>query len=305
MQFMIVVMCCATPLYGAYYNLITNVGTSAKMIGLGNIQGFDQSAAGVFENPASLHLVNGTSFSGFKTTFMDSLNYVNLALASRTPIGTFAMGVMQASSGDIPLTVKDANNEVKAFSYFDYQNVVGKLGYQVSLSEHLHIGSNLNYYFQRIHTVSGVGMNLDLGLMSEIDDLLVSFTLKNYMDFPNIKLSNTVFYSNSSEETLPAQGVLSTRYRLSDFDLYSQLYSSTANNSLGYSLGVKYQPEFIWELMYLSMGYRQYATHTRVKHNVAIGLGLELNFVNAYFAFDKSEYYQQDNKFYYSVSVNI
>ncbi len=302
---MIVIMCCVSPIYGAYYNLITGVGTSAKMIGLGNIQGFDHSAAAIFENPASLYLVKGTSFSAFKTTFMESLEYTNLSLASRTPLGTIGLGIMQASSGDIPYTVKNQNDEVEVFSYFDYQNVVAKLGYSLTLSDHLHIGSNLSYFFQRIHTVNGVGMNLDLGLVSEFDNLMLSLTLKNYLDFPNIKLSNTVFYSNDAEETLPAQGVFSTRYRLTDLDFFTQLYSSTANNNLGYSLGVKYQPEFIWKLMYLSAGYRQYITHSRVKHNVAIGLGLELQFVNAYFAFDKSEYYQQDNKFYYSVSVNI
>lgn len=44
-------LCFSVPTYGSYYNLISGVGTSARMIGLGNIQGFDNSAAAIFENP--------------------------------------------------------------------------------------------------------------------------------------------------------------------------------------------------------------------------------------------------------------
>ena len=72
------------------------------------------------------------------------------------------------------------NGEVEAFYNFDYQNVVAKLGYQVSLSEYLHIGSSLNYFFQRIDTVNGFGVNVDVGLVSSFDNLSLSLVLKNY-----------------------------------------------------------------------------------------------------------------------------
>jgi len=47
------------------YFLISDNGTSARMIGIGNIQGFDNTAAVIFENPAGLYQVEKFSIANF------------------------------------------------------------------------------------------------------------------------------------------------------------------------------------------------------------------------------------------------
>ena len=49
--------------YGAELDYIGDVGASAKTISIGNVEGFSNSAASVFENPASLCLAKDFSVS--------------------------------------------------------------------------------------------------------------------------------------------------------------------------------------------------------------------------------------------------
>ena len=49
----------------AEYALISDLGTSARQIALGNVSGFSDSADSVFENPAALYRVDQFSLSLF------------------------------------------------------------------------------------------------------------------------------------------------------------------------------------------------------------------------------------------------
>lgn len=74
------------------YNDISELGSSAKMIALGTVQGFSNDASSIFENPAQLHHIDNYSVSLFSTTILEEVNYHTLNFAKKTTIGTFGIG---------------------------------------------------------------------------------------------------------------------------------------------------------------------------------------------------------------------
>ncbi|MFT5171200.1 MAG: hypothetical protein ACI9BD_000972, partial [Candidatus Marinamargulisbacteria bacterium] len=57
--FLIVLLLCAFPYMAAAqsaeYMMITDVGSSAKMVRMGNVEGFSEMSSSVFDNPAGLY----------------------------------------------------------------------------------------------------------------------------------------------------------------------------------------------------------------------------------------------------------
>ena len=90
-------------LAAAPYSMVASeIGASAKTIGRGYIEGFNQRAHSVFENPATMTAINKGSIGIFSTTLMNEIAYRNIALAAPTPIGTLGFEFMEAISDDIP-----------------------------------------------------------------------------------------------------------------------------------------------------------------------------------------------------------
>ena len=125
--------------------LITDLGTSAKMIGIGNIEGFDNSASIVFENPAGLYRLEGISVGVFATEIMHEVLFKNMSLAFKTDFGTFGLGYMSATIDDIPHTYETNTNRYDVSYYFGYESAIAKLCYQNSLSKEINYGFSLNY----------------------------------------------------------------------------------------------------------------------------------------------------------------
>jgi len=82
--------------------LITDLGSSARMIALGGVEGFTWTSNAVFENPASLAKIKNHSISAFTSKIIDEVTYINLSYATRTKYGQFGVGYMSASVGGIP-----------------------------------------------------------------------------------------------------------------------------------------------------------------------------------------------------------
>ena len=84
---------------------MTELGSSASMIGIGNIHGFEKSANVIFDNPAGLNNINGISAGSFYTELMDGeIQFRNLSLGIKTHVGSFAIGLMESAVSDIPQT---------------------------------------------------------------------------------------------------------------------------------------------------------------------------------------------------------
>ena len=99
------------PTSAADYFMLTDIGSSAEQISRGHIEGFTDSAAAVFENPAALYRIQNSSITGFSTNLMNEVLCTNLALAARTRFGTIGVGYMGTKSYGIPHTAENNQRE--------------------------------------------------------------------------------------------------------------------------------------------------------------------------------------------------
>ena len=92
--------------------IVTEIGTSARMIGYGNVEGFSKNSESVFENPAALYSIDNLSGSLFTTKLINELEYQNFSIGAKTDFGIFAFGYMGLSVKEIPHTYqKQFNND--------------------------------------------------------------------------------------------------------------------------------------------------------------------------------------------------
>ena len=116
----------ASPTFSANYDLITDFGTSADMISIGNIQGFSDSSSAIFDNPAALHTIKTFSMDVFSSTVFTEVTYQTISLAFPLLKGTVGLGYMSSGVEDIPVTYLDGNGFVQTNTSFSVKSSVGK-----------------------------------------------------------------------------------------------------------------------------------------------------------------------------------
>ncbi len=278
------------------YWMMTDFGTSARMIGYGGVEGFGSSADTVFENPAGLFRIHQNSVSLFTTKIMDEVNYFSGAMASRTPWGVFGLGYMHASVWDIPHTAEDVKGRFYARYNFDYKNTIVRGSYQYSLSPHLHIGASVSQYMHAFDGVSGRGYDLDLGAVYLYDRYEFSALLRNLMN-------HNVDYDDDGIEELSRQYTVSAKAKvIPQVDVMGQMkfaYDQTMT-----SVGVVYTPTLLPYLK-VSTGYRQFVTLDDVDDTYELGFMLDFSDVEFHYTYEKSGHVSYDNNNYFSVSVKF
>lgn len=286
--------------FGVDYFLHTDYGTSAKTIGIGNVEGFNESSAVIFENPAGLHSVDHISFSGFHTTYIaGSVDFYSLALAYKTKVGTFGFGLFEHSVPNIKRTTEDNNGEYGYSDSFSNRNGVYKFSYGKQLSKNTFGGTNLSYYYNEVDTTSGTGFNIDTGLYFDFHTLGVSLVAKNLI--PKFEVS----YSNGKAESLPLQLAIGLNKHYQDIDLYVQAKLQDPDDPYQFSFGSKYQPEYLNNIFYVSMGWQQFLVVGNSYDKVTLGVGLELLGLTFHVAYEDSSFYESDQQYYSSISVKL
>jgi hypothetical protein len=280
---------------GANYYLLTDIGSSARTIALGNIEGFSNSAATVFENPAGLYRIKNSSASFFTTTLMNELHYNSIAICSETPIGKIGIGYMETTVSSIPHTALNQHNFIYAESYYDYKSSLIKFSYMYPWSKEIYLGASFVNYRTAFWTMNGEGNDLDLGLIyDDQSNLVVSFIMRN-------TLSSKVSFSNDSVEDLPTQYLFAAKYKFYDVDFYGQIKQKFGKMLL--AGGISYKPSFI-PYFEINAGYKNYLVLNTVKNNITFGVGLILYGLNVFYTYEKSDHFEFDNKNYFSVSIN-
>ncbi|NQY75176.1 MAG: hypothetical protein HRT90_10540, partial [Candidatus Margulisbacteria bacterium] len=201
----------------AEYFLLTDVGSSAEMIGIGNIEGFSKSSNSVFENPASLYRVDNYSTSFFTTTFMGEVVYSNVSAAYNTPWGVVAAGYMSTGVSGIPFTGEDRFGEFFVISFFNYTNALGKIAYQMTPAENFYVGAAGTWYQNEIADVTGTGYNIDAGMFYVLDELELSVFARNLIT------ASKATYNNGGEEIFPLQVLYGLKYNYHWTQLHVQL----------------------------------------------------------------------------------
>ena len=285
---------------------ISNIGTSAEMIGKAGIEGFDQSASSIFQNPASLSKIEGNSASMFYSQFLkDSLKYMNLSIASQTRFGTFGLGFMQARVDDIYETVEvqDGSGNLEVGSTFAYKNTLLKFGYQNKYKNIMNIGANFSYYLHDLNTVTGKGMNLDLGGLAYIKKFTLSLSVKNIVKISKIR------YTNDQVEELPLSITPSVAYkRNNNMYYYQQIIGLNGGYTIdAHSAGLSYNPPWLKKIISLTGGIKNIRINEKNGYSTkySIGVSLKTTLLGFHFAMESSDFYDQNYHYFFSTDIHL
>ena len=287
-------------IFGATYQTMSELGTSASMIGLGNIHGFEKSANVIFDNPAGLNNIKGISAGSFSTELMGGeIQFRNLSLGIKTHVGSFAIGVMESAVSDIPETAIQDNEYIQIGS-FGYKNQMAKLGYAFKFNKRVTLGANLVGINHEIGTVNAQTINTDLGALIEVDRLNLSFVLQNALFWQDLN------YSNGGSENIPSTVIGGLKVGLlDDLDGYFQLKTFLREDHQLMSLGVAYQPNIVGRLVTLRLGWKEFLILNQKHSSITLGIGLDLMNVGFDVAYEKSTYFEVDSKQYVSFRFNF
>ncbi len=296
-------------IYSADALLLTNLGSSARMIALGNIEGYSLGANAVFENPASLYRVKNYSVSLFTAKLMDEAVYKNASFAYRTDAGVFAAGFMSVDVSEIPYTQRrynpDAGQETFfADYYFRFDNSIIKLAYQNELLKNIYFGLSLNYYSNTMDTFKGSGYNSDAGFFIDWEPLKFSVMYKNIIWFSRAEYTSSHDSNYSGQEVYPFQTYFACIYEAGDWNFLAQLKTTSDQVDKLKSMGLHYRPSFI-PFFNLYGGYKEYYALRKVVNVHTVGVGLSLAGIDLNYAYEKSDHFDFDNNHYFSVNMNF
>lgn len=276
---------------------IPDLGTSAQMIALGNIEGFSSSAYSVLESPAGINRSDRVGVSAFTTQLMDEAYYKNMSVLLPTDYGHFGVGYMSVGVDNIPKTALSEGRFV-AESFFNFQNYVAKLVYATHLTDDLSIGAAVTYLSNSLGTVSGEGFNGDIGLRYQWGLAEISGQLKN------IVTSSKIAYTNGGVEEFPLQSIVGLKLNVGDLGILGQAKFISHQPKPLLSAGLHYNPSFI-NIFHIYGGYKEFHALQNVENTYTVGLGLSLFDVQFDYAFEKSDGIIFNNHNYFSVSVNF
>ncbi|RAP32690.1 hypothetical protein DID75_04355 [Candidatus Marinamargulisbacteria bacterium SCGC AG-410-N11] len=300
LNFLYIILILSTPIIATPFALITDLGSSAQTIGKGNVEGFNETASVIFENPAGLYQTNQYSWSIMRTTVISEVNYTSIAISGKTPVGRMAFGYYEAAVTDIPETAinNTAESIKKEFyikGYFDYKNSIYKASYQTSFSDNLHFGANYSIFSHKYYKINGKGYDFDLGFIYNHSLATLSLSAQNIL--PSSKVVYDLERSNP-EELLP-QYTLSAHIPIKSIHIYPQVKMAYKKPLL--SIGLSYKPSFFPYLELLG-GYRQKLSYTLEKRsNITLGLTCNIHGIRLSYAYEPIQYFKRNHQHYFSI----
>jgi len=296
---MLLIISFAIPLKAADFRMITDLGSSARTIGIANIEGFNDSSAGVFENPAGLYRLRGASLSFFTATLIQEVNYINMSVGLPTEYGTFGLGFMTARVSDIPFTGLDSLGRVIVLDTFLYRNEFYKLSYENLAMENLHLGASLTLASISAEPfLRGNGMNVDLGLLYKMNNTHISFVGKNVLR------DSKVNYSNGAAETFPLEALLGVSHSIGAYDLFGQLKQAGENSPILTAVAFRYDLNN-QGLITFSLGFKEFLVIGKKQNNFSVGASLDLSGIVMDYSFETSDHFQFNGNHYFSVTINL
>lgn len=299
-------ICFPSLIIAASFQQISDIGSSARMIGLGHVQGFSSDASSIFENPAGFFRFKKGSVSFFSTTLMNEVAYNSVALGVDTSWGKFGLGYFDVGVKGIDETGMMPGSSVSehvSIGQFDYKNSVFKLAYQNQFLDSLYWGTAFSLYQHRYYTVSGSGYDMDFGVIYEkADRYAVSLVAKNILP------ASSVSYNQGDSELIPFSLIISgaapiLSSQLTGLNLYTQC--AFQQQHVLPAMAVGYQPSFI-SFMEFSLGYSQHLSYTLEKKNKwSMGVGFSFKGVGLHYAYEQNEYVLMDSNHYFSIQYSF
>lgn len=314
----------------ADYFQLTEAGSNARMIRIGNIEGFSSLSSSIFENPAGLYRVNSFSASLFNTTFMSEVNYQNISFGYRLPVGMLAFGYMKLGVDDIKSTYATGSGIDDKFGSngtFNYRNSLAKVAYQVSIFENLHVGLAGSYYVTELDKVSGNGFNFDIGAILGSETFQGSLVFRNVVNGMKVKYTDDTdfsvhtylteeekeeFDSTGKTEKLPFMMVIGLKKKFNTLTFYGQHKVIENHQDAAKSYGVEYTPRFL-SIFKISGAIKKYPvvrsdegeTKRELDTTKVMGLGIDLFGVSFDYAHETSDHIEFKHKHYFSVGYSF
>lgn len=279
---------------------VSDIGSSAKFIGLGGIELSTSSAASIFHNPSLLQGNYMYSISAFTTQLFNEVNYRNLAISKQFKNFNIAMGYMDASVSDIPITTKLTDSTGTYFDINGYYNLrfsLYKMALSYQLTKRFILGAGVSYIDNSISDVSATGFNADLGLNYKYKNNSFSLSIDNI--FQNYDLD----YSNDGQESYPLKVTFSCLKNLAFLTPMIQ-YSLVQDYLPQFAIGMELKhPKFSYLDGFL--GYKSDYYLDDYDYKLTLGLGLNFFGVSFHYAYQKSDYIQTDNYSFFSMMIKI
>ncbi len=283
------------PIQGSDYLLLSETGTSAKSIAIGNVLGFDESANAIFENPATLDRLKSTNVAFFSTSIINELNIACFSVGMKSSSGTFGLGYLQGSVNNIYQTGNN-DNVFYTDGSFNYLDQTLKAAYAFSWQPGLSVGAVLSSYQKSIGSTSAKGIGTEIGAYTKLGAMDVSLVVRN-------PIGGKINYTNDQSETLPLQLIGSGKFSLNEGEVYGQYKYQVGKKgmmSFGYSTEI---PGV--SCLRGSVGYKEYAVLDAVSAGMVMGMTLEFEGLQLNYAFESGNYVENGAKHYISFSTDL
>ena len=298
--FLFICFVCTTCFATERFFSVSEVGISAKHIGLASVESASFSPAALFDNPALLGSSYSFGVSLFTTELFEEVTYRNLAIAKRFDRFTVGIGFMDSRVDDLFTTKKSLVNGVSIIETdgtYDIQFSLYKMGVKYDLKEDIQMGVALNVVENKIGDVKGSGINADIG----IHYLTERFSFSTSVD--NVFQHQKVAYSNDQEELFPLKATIACRGYWHYIDPMIQM-SLLADYKPQYALGLLLKhPDF--SLLDIFFGYKSDYYLDELHSKVTLGLGLNVFGFGFHYAYQKSDHIDTDNYSFFSVELEI
>ncbi len=291
------------PVNAVSYRDISEVGSSAEMIGIGNIQGYSKTAAVLFENPVGLKNV-GNSVSLFYTTFFGEESRYMATAISFVPYSqlTLGAGLMteEVVNNDVTAIANDAS--IISVGSFDVKNSQFTVGGSYQMNNQTVLGASLIHYLSQLHTISGSGQDVMLGFQSH-------YSFVDIQGFGKNIFGSKIRYSNGGQETLktswgvslktdPFSSMMNAEFFWQGKILLTDLDSTVFLKSVGLRVYPLKTPIF-----QVGVGYRDIYNGNGIKGSFSVGVSTKLSTLSLEYAYNTTDVYQQESQHYFSVAI--
>lgn len=289
-------------LFAATYQDISELGTSAGMIGRGNVGGFSRAACGLLENPVGMSH-SGNSVSTFYTQLFGDSDYFTGAVSYQvTPEITWGLGAIVEVNPNNDITSTNNANEVVSDGTFTAYTAQAILGADFRLAKNLNLGLTWTQYTRKQSDLEGSGGDLGLGLRYAIYWGEVLLYSKNI-------LAQKVVYTNDATEDLMSETGLSAKTLpladMHDAEFFGQIKFIPQLNVVLKGLGLRVYP-MNNPYLGLSLGYKEkYQTGSIPRSLISAGVNLTVGALQFDYAYDTTDVYQQENQHYFSMSLQF
>jgi len=266
----------------APFESILKMGASAEMVANGSVIGWSHTAAGVFENPASLTRIKSGSVSLFTTALMNEVTYQNVGVGVLLPFGVLAAGYMEATVPNIPHTGVSDMNEFYVKEWFDYKDSLMRVGYQVQPLSEWSIGLVATAYNRTAYKVNGTAFSLDIGSLWTENDWEVSVLARNILTSQG-GMKTTFDNGVTRYEAMPLESVVGARWVFGKWGSIGGQYEIGSTST--WASFIRFNP-LASSILSVHAGLKQIPQLQSMRTGYTLGVSVELLTLSAQYGFE-------------------